>query len=67
MSTLHEEIEAWLSPKSNDLYKQEYEAAQTLLDLRFLIALRAACQHESPSEKQRLLAELITEARLTIA
>ena len=66
MSTLDDEIEAWLSPRPNDSYKKESDAAQTLLELRDRIALRAACQQLMPSEKQRLLAELIAEAKLEL-
>jgi len=63
MSTLDEEIEAWLLPKSNDAYTKENEVAQTLLELRDLIVIRALCQYISPNDKKRLLAELIAEAR----
>jgi len=69
MSTIDDEIRAWLSPSNPAYlhpYHQESEVAQTLHGLRDFIAIRAACQHLSLSETQRVLEELIKELRACI-
>ena len=66
MSTIDDEVRAWLSPPNPaylHTYHQEIEVAQTLYGLRDLIALRAACQHLHPNETRRVLNELLKEQR----
>ena len=69
MSTLDDELSAWLSP-SNPAYARSYnhdiEVAQTLLELRDIVAIRAACQKLTKKQQQRVLQELIAEQRALV-